>query len=228
MGDILGTKRMLVNTQLFKGINVEELPHLLQCLNAREKKYKKGDIIFLEGHCLSDIGVVLDGSVFIEFCDAWGNNNIIRTIGAGGAFGEEYACGAKLPLVVSVKAATDTSILFLSASRVLRTCTRACECHEKVISNLLYVSVTRSLNLFRRIVHSSPKSIRGRLVSYFSECIKRSGSYSFDIPFNRQQLADYLNADRSALSNELSKMRDEGLLTYKKNHFEIHELPDDF
>ncbi len=224
----LRKKRMLLNTQLFRGVTLEELPLLLQCLNAREKTFKKGEIIFLEGHCMSDIGVVLEGSVFIEFCDAWGNNNIIRTIGAGGAFGEEYACGAKLPLVVSLRAATDTLIMFFSASRVIRTCTRACESHEKVISNLLYVSVSRSLHLFRRIVHSSPKSIRGRLVSYFSECIKRSGSYNFDVPFNRQQLADYLNADRSAMCNELSKMRNEGLISYKKNHFEVHEPLDDF
>lgn len=228
MENDLNTKRLLLNSQLFRGVAMEDLPLLLQCLNAREKTYKKGDIIFLEGHSMSEIGVVLDGSVLIEFCDAWGNNNILRTISAGGAFGEEYVCGANMPLVVSIKAATDTTILLVSAARVLRTCTRACESHEKVISNLLFVSVTRSLNLFRRIVHSSPKSIRGRLVSYLSECIKRSGSYSFDIPFNRQQLADYLNADRSAMCNELSKMSKEGLITYKKSHFEVHKLPDDF
>lgn len=224
----LRTKRMLLNTQLFRGVKIEELSLLLSCLNARTKSYKKGEVIFLEGHCLTEIGVVLEGSVLIEFCDAWGSNNVIRTIGAGGAFGEEYACGAKLPLVVTLKAATDTTIMLLSASRVLRTCQRACESHNTIISNLLYVSVTRSLHLFRRIVHSSPKSIRGRLISYFSECIKRKGSYSFDIPFNRQQLADYLNADRSAMCNELSKMRREGLISYEKNHFDIHELPDDF
>jgi len=218
----------LSSTQLFSGLDENELYSLFKCLHVRERTYSKGDTIISEGSYVSEVGIVLEGVVTIEFCDVWGNNNVVRKIGTGGSFGEEYACGARHPTTVSVKADTDSTVMFISASRIMHPCIKNCGCHQKVTSNLLYVSVSRSLQLLRKIVHSSPKTIRGRLVSYFSECVKVNGSYSFTIPFNRQQLADYLNADRSAMCSELSKMQKEGLISYDKNHIVIKEIPDEF
>lgn len=106
---------------------------------------------------------------------------------------------------------------------VLTTCTNACPFHAKLIQNLLTVCAAKNLQLSQRILHTTPKGIRARLMSYFSECVKRAGQYSFDIPYNRQQLADYLGVDRSAMCSELSRMQREGLLTYHKNHFSVHE-----
>ena len=105
-------------------------------------------------------------------------------------------------------------------------CSHACACHAGLIRNLLTLCAGKNLQLSRRMMHTSPKRIRTRLLSYFSECIKRSGSYAFDIPYNRQQLADYLNVERSALSNELSLMRQDGILRYDKNHFVVSETAD--
>lgn len=218
----------LSSTQLFSGLDEKEIATLLKCLNGRERSYSKGDTIISEGSFVSELGIVLEGVVTIEFCDVWGNNNVVRRIGTGGSFGEEYACGARNPATVSAKADTDAIVMFISASRIMHPCVKNCNCHQKVTSNLLFVSVSRSLNLLRKIVHSSPKTIRSRLVSYFSECVKINGSYAFDIPFNRQQLADYLNADRSAMCNELSKMQKEGLISYDRNHIVIKEMPDEF
>ena len=107
--------------------------------------------------------------------------------------------------------------------KVLTTCTNACPFHAKLIQNLLTVCAAKNLQLSQRILHTTPKGIRARLMSYFSECVKRAGQYSFDIPYNRQQLADYLGVDRSAMCSELSRMQREGLLTYHKNHFSVHE-----
>ena len=98
--------------------------------------------------------------------------------------------------------------------------------HEKLLRNLLTVSMRKNLSLSQRIFCTTPKTVRGRLLTYFSAQAARSGSLQFEIPFNRQQLADYLNLDRSALSKELCKMRDEGLLTFEKNRFALNELPE--
>ena len=97
---------------------------------------------------------------------------------------------------------------------------------EKLLRNLLTVSMRKNLSLSQRIFCTTPKTVRGRLLTYFSAQAARSGSLQFEIPFNRQQLADYLNLDRSALSKELCKMRDEGLLTFEKNRFALNELPE--
>ncbi len=125
--------------------------------------------------------------------------------------------------MVSVLAAGPADVLFLNIGRVLKTCSETCAHHSKLIRNLLTVSAGKNLNLSRRIFHTSSKSIRGRLLSYLSYQAVRCGKKEFEIPFNRQQLADYLSVDRSALSNELGKMQREGLIVFSRNHFELKE-----
>ena len=186
-----------------------------------ERNFKKGDIILAEGEPTDQMGVVLSGMVLIEHCDVWGNRILLGNAAPGAVFAESYACIPGEPLQISVVASEDTSVLFLNVGKVLTTCTNSCEFHTKLVRNLLTVCAGKSLDLSRRILHSTSKSIRGRLMSYFSECIKKTGSYSFEIPYNREQLASYLGVDRSAMSNELSKMKKEGLIQYHKNHFTI-------
>ena len=123
--------------------------------------------------------------------------------------------------MVNVTAACCCRILFLNIRKLIQTCSASCPFHHKMIGNLLSLSAEKNLKLSRRIFHTSPKSIRGRLISYFSQQVRQSGSYQFTIPFNRKQLADYLGVDRSALSNELSKMQKEGILSYEKNTFRM-------
>lgn len=214
-------KITLSDTQLFQGIEEKEIETLLQCLKAEKKEYKKGEIILSEGEPTEFIGIVLKGLVLIESCDIWGNNTILGSAGRGAVFAEAYACIPGEPLLISVAAAEDTSVLFLRVSRVLTTCNSACIFHTKLVKNLLTVSANKNLQLSRRILHTGSKSIRGRLLSYFSECAKKAGQYSFQIPYSRQQLADYLGVDRSALCNELSKMQKDGLIQYEKKYFYI-------
>lgn len=216
----------LSNIQLFRDIEEKDIPSLLQCLNATEKNFKKGDIILMEGEPTEYIGVVLKGLAIIEFSDVWGNNNIIGSAATGAVFAESYACLAGEPLMSTVTASEDTTVLFMNIGRVLTTCSNSCIFHTKLIRNLLTVTAEKNLQISRRILHTSSKSIRGRLLSYFSECIKKNGSYSFEISYNRQQLADYLGVDRSAMSNELSKMQKDGLIQYDKNYFKISEIMD--
>lgn len=212
-------KISLSETQLFRGIEEQEIDSLLQCLAATKREYKKGEVILSEGTITESLGIVLSGMAIISCSDIWGNNSILGDIAPGAVFAEVYACIPGEPLRISVSAAEDTIVLFMNVGRVLSTCTNACPFHTKLVRNLLTVCAYKSLQLSQRILHTSSKSIRGRLMSYFSQCAKSSGSCSFQIPYNRQQLADYLGVDRSAMSNELSKMQKEGLIEYQRNQF---------
>ncbi len=208
----------LSNIQLFNGLKEDEITSLLGCLNAEKRSYKKGEVILSEGSTTENSGIVLSGMVMISCCDIWGNNSILGNAAPGSIFAEVYACIPGQPLLVTVSAAEDTSILFMNVGRILTTCSNACPFHARLARNLLTVCAHKNLQLSQRIQHTSSKSVRGRLMSYFSECAKHFGSNSFLVPYNRQQLADYLNVDRSAMCNELSKMQKDGMIEYERNH----------
>ena len=209
----------LSNTPLFRGVSPEEVEQMLPCLGASERSFGKDEVIFRAGDTVQSMGLVLSGCVRIENDDVWGNRSILDQLEPGQIFAETYACIPGEPLMVNAVAGAPTQVLFLDAARLLRICPDACPHHAKLIRNLLAVSAQKNLTLSRRIFHTSPKTIRGRLLSYLSYQARRQGSYQFSIPFNRQQLADYLGVDRSALSAELGKMQRDGLLTVEKNRF---------
>lgn len=215
----------LTNTTLFRGVSSEDAKAMLGCLGAYEKRYEKGDTIFHAGVCAQSMGMVLSGSVNIEIDDLWGNKTILGHVEAGQLFAETYACIPGEPLMVNVVACEKSEVLFLNAAKLLCSCQNSCAHHTKLIRNLLQISAQKNLSLSRRSLHTSSKSIRGRLLSYLSEQAKQNGSCQFTIPFNRQQLADYLGVDRSAMSNELSKMRSDGLLLYSKSTFSLRQSP---
>jgi len=211
--------QFLSKTVLFRGSTPDNVQSMLHCLGAYSKSFGKGEVIFQAGTCTQVMGLVLTGNVSIENDDVWGNKSLLDSVGPGQVFAETYACLPNEPLMVSAVAVEPSEILFLEAARLLRTCPDACAHHQRLISSLLGIAAQKNLRLSRRIFHTSAKSIRGRLLSYLSFEASRQGSYEFSIPFDRQQLADYLSVDRSALSNELGKMQRDGLLTVKKNHF---------
>ena len=211
----------LSKTILFRGTSPEEVRTMLDCLSAENKQFQRGSVIYHAGDVIHSIGLVLSGSVSIENDDVWGNKSILDKVGPGHVFAETYACVPGEPLMISVVAAEPVEILFLDMSRVLHICSNACDFHSKLIRNLLAISSQKNHNLSRRIFHPSSKSIRGRLLSYLSFQATQHGSRDFEIPFNRQQLADYLSVDRSAMSNELSKMQRDGLLRLERNHFSL-------
>ncbi len=202
----------LTQTSLFSGISQADLSALLSCLAAVERRYSKGAVILAEGEPTQWMGLVLEGRAIISCADVWGKSSILGFAEPGAVFGEAYACVPGEALLISVCAAEETRVLFLNVGKLLTVCGNACPFHARLIRNLLSISAGKNLQLSRRIFHTTPKSIRGRLLSYFSECAKKSGSLTFKLPFNRQQLADYLGVDRSAMSSELSKMQRDGLI----------------
>lgn len=189
-------------------------------LDFRTAAYIKGEIILGAGSVVTDIGLVLSGSVQIAYTDLWGNKSILGITPAGGVFAESYACIPNEPMLVDAVANEDCDVLFISVPKLFTPCP-VCGSQNRLIQNLVMISAGKNLQLSRRSMHTSPKTIRGRLFSYFSQQVSAQGSSKIVIPFNRQQLADYLNLDRSALSKELGKMRNDGLITYNRNTFLI-------
>ena len=210
---------LLAMTPLFSGSKPEEIDTMLGCLAARERRYGKGARIHRMGDVITTVGLVLEGSVRIESVDVWGNVSVLGVKGTGGMFGEAYAAVPGEPLMVDVVAAEDTAVLFLNLGKVLATCPRACPHHSRTSANMTEIIARQSLALSRRILHVAPKTIRGKVLAYLSDVAERAGKREFDIPFDRQQLADYLGVDRSALSAELSRMQKAGLIETRRSHF---------
>ena len=192
---------------------------MLSCLETREERFPKDTFLLRTGDTAESIGLVLSGSVLVVQEDIWGNRNILSKAGPGQTFAAAYACAPGSLLNVSVLAETPVTAMFLNVKRVLNVCPSACEHHSRIIRNLLSDLAGKNLLLNEKLTHIAQRTTRAKLMSYFSAEAQRLGSYEFDIPFSRQQLADYLAVERSGLSLELGKMRSEGLLDFHKSHF---------
>ena len=212
---------LLNKIPLFSGLTENEIRELLNPQNTRKRIFEKGETVLYEGEAVREIGIVLSGRVIIELSDVWGNNSVISGVEKGGAFAEAYACVPDSLMLQHVTAYEKSEILFIDIRALLETDGVNNKAQLKLLKNLLTVCASKNLKLSSRMLNITPKTIRARLMSYLSECVKTSGSYKFEIPYDRRQLADYLGTDRSALSAELSKMQKDGLLKYNKNRFEI-------
>lgn len=210
---------------IFKGIEEDEFNEMLDCLCMRECGYSKGSVIFHAGDIIHEIGVACSGSIHIESTDILGNRSIISNIERGQIFAETYALCAE-PMLVDAVAAEETSVLFINLRKLLSERNHRKTWYPKLLQNLLLMSAQKNMTLSRRILCTTSKTVRGRLLTYLSAQAVNNGSNEFTVPFNRQQMADYLNLDRSALSKELSRMRDEGILVFHKNHFKLIDIND--
>ncbi len=211
----------LESTTLFRDMKEEEISDSLQFFCAKEQDFRKGDCILRAGETTDRIGLVMEGSVTIESDDAWGNRTILSSVGTGHFFAETYALLPTEPMLVTAAASKDCRILFLKIGSLQHLQKSNPPWMMKFISNLLVLSAHKNLALSGRSFHTAPKTIRGRVMSYLNAVSLQKHSRQFTIPFDRQQLADYLNLDRTALSKELGKMKKDGLIDYHKNLFRI-------
>ncbi len=204
--------------QLFSGIEGSERESLLGCLQAVRRRYKKGEMVFSAGDAPA-VGLLTSGAVQVTAEDPMGNRAIIGRMEAGDLFGEAFACAGSEHMPFSVEAAADCDLLLIDVKKILVTCPTACPFHTRLIENLMAILARKNIMLGAKIRHLSRRTTRDKLLSYLSEQAREAGSRSFAIPFNRQELADYLCVDRSAMSAELSKLRTECVLDYEKNEF---------
>ena len=207
------------SSQLFSGISENEFTFMLYCLDTRKESFPKDAFLLRVGDTIESIGLVLSGSILIIQEDIWGNRNIISKAGPGQVFAAAYACAPGSVLDVSVVAETPVTAMFLNVKRILNVCSSACTHHSRIIRNLLGELAEKNLRFSEKLTHVGQRTTRAKLMSYFSAEAQRLGKYEFDIPFSRQQLADYLAVERSGLSLELGKMKKDGLLDFYKSHF---------
>ena len=212
---------ILKQTQLFAGAGEDEIAAMLDCMQAKLCTYKKGGYVVRQGERLDHITVVVEGSLHIQNNDYWGNHSIINTVGVGEVFGEAYIAPGSGAILNDVVAVEDSAVIFFDVRKMLTVCSSGCKFHTLVIQNMFFTISEKNRKLVQKLGHMSKRSTKEKLISFLSEEAKRQNSRSFAIPFNRQQLADFLSVDRSAMSNELCKMRDEGLLTFEKNRFTL-------
>lgn len=210
----------IIKTPILNDITDSEWEQMLELLCVRTDKYAKNTVIFRAGMTVCEIGIVNSGSVNIENIDPWGNKSILGNVSAGGVFAETYAL-CKEPMTVYAVAAENSEIVFLNIDRLLSAENSEYTWYLKLLKNILTVSSQKNLALSSRIFFTGSKTVRGRVSAYFSAIYTKTGRATFQIPFNRQQMADYLGVERSALSKELCKMRDDGLIDFYKNTFII-------
>ena len=213
----------IFNQKLFSGIDSNGLKALTDCFNSEIKTFAKDEFVLSAGNKTSQIGVIISGMVLLVNDDFWGNRTIISEIGKGDIFAESYACADNEPMAVSVLAAEKSELLFFSPQKILSSKSIPHDTQMRFIQNLLKILAEKNILLTKKMEHITKRSSREKLLSYLSSQSQKNGSPSFDIPFNRQQMADYLSLDRSAMSNELCRLRDEGLLSFKKNHFVLKQ-----
>jgi CRP-like cAMP-binding protein len=207
---------------LFAGIDEADVVTMLDCLGAYQKHYAKNNFIFIADTPLSSampVGILLSGRVHLIQDDFWGNRSLIAQVEPGGLLGEAFACGELSRVPVSAMAAEASAILSVDYKRILTLCSSVCVFHSRLISNMIRILAEHNIRLIQKIEHITRRTTREKLRSYLSSQAQQAGTCRFDIPFNRQELADYLGVDRSAMSNELCKMRNEGLLQFDHNHF---------
>lgn len=214
---------VLQKCPLFRGVDPVQLPALLECLGAKTLTADKRQTVLREGEPARFLGVVLEGSVQILQEDYFGNRSILGLAGPGELFGESFACAGTDSLPVSVVAAQESIILLVDCRRVISPCEKACGFHRSILSNLMQVMARKNLAFHQKLQITSRRTTREKLLAYLNAQAKAQGSATFTIPFDRQELADYLGVDRSGLSVEISRLRAEGVLECQKNRFILLE-----
>ncbi len=212
---------ILKKCRLFDGISDEELSSVLSCLGAKVVSFDKKYTILAEGSPATYFGIMLSGTAQIVKVDFNGNRSVIDTLGAGELFGEAFACAEITELPVSVIAEESCEVMLISCRHLLHTCSNACSFHQQLIFNLMKDLATKTLVFHKKIEITSKRSTREKLLTYLSITAKERARRDFDIPFDRQGLADYLEVERSGLSAEISKLRQEGVIDCRKNHFTL-------
>lgn len=209
---------------LFADIDADELEGVLTCLNARIIEYRRNNIIINEGDTITKVYLVYEGECRIVRNDFLGNHSIIATLTAGDLFGESFAACSEHLSKVNIIAASDCQIISLDYNKIITTCPNSCKFHHTVIKNMLKILAERNISLTEKIELLSKRTTRDKLIAYFTNIAKRSSNHKIVLPFNRQELADFLSVDRSSMCRELSKMQNDGIIEINKNTIHLKHV----
>lgn len=214
----------ITKSPLFKGIKKDEIRHILGCLNSYNKTYSKGSYVWHAGDKPKNIGLILDGQVNIIKEDILGNTTVIANINSSNIFGESFAITKAKEYPVSAQVSTDSIILLLEYNRLITLCKKLCPFHKKLIDNLLTITAQKNIKLKNRINCITKKDIRQKVLYFLVDEIEINNKYEVEIPFNREELANYLGVNRSALSRILSELKKEDLIEFNKNMFKVGDI----
>lgn len=212
---------ILKKCTLFENVEEQDLPAMLNCLAARVTAVPRGEFVFLEGEPANDVGILLNGAAQIIKNDYFGNRSIVASIMPGEMFGESFACAEVTELPVSVVASEASEIMLVDCRRIITVCSHSCQFHTRIIHNLLRVMAEKNLAFNRKIEITSKRTTREKLMAYLTSQAQLVGRDSFTIPFDRQELADYLGVERSAMSAEISRMKKDGLIECERSRFKL-------
>lgn len=215
--------KILRNSRLFTGLMDKEILGMVGCMSARVTRHEKGNIIIRKGDMLSWFGLVLSGDIHLIMEDFWGNRAILQMMQPSDIFGAMYACVKTERIDYDAVCVNDVILLEMDGHRAFNVCRTPCSSHNTYIRNLLEVLAEENLRLTHKVAHISQRTTKDKLLSYLSEQAEKAHNNCFEIPLNRQQLADYLSVDRSAMSNELSKLRSAGIIEFNKNKFVLNK-----
>jgi len=213
----------LKTISLFTDIEITDIKSLLTCLSAKTQHFKANTTVFLAGNKAEYVGIVLSGRVQVVKEDFYGNKNIVASVEKGQLFGEAFACADLEILPVSVFSVEDSEIMLIDYKKIITTCSNTCSFHSKLIYNMLTIVANKNIMLSQKIEFISKRTTKEKLLAYLSYEAKKAGSNSFTIQFNRQELADFLSVDRSAMSAELCKLKDSGVIEFAKNKFVLKQ-----
>lgn len=213
--------KILKQSPLFQGVEETDLEAMLSCLGATERKYSKNDVILLAGTRVTSVGILAEGNAQITRDDAEGNRAILSELEKADLFAEAYVAAGSEEIPITVVATTDCRIVWVPFSKIVGTCSNACGFHKTLVQNMMKVIAVKNIWMNEKMRILSCKTTKEKLMTYLSDYSERTGKNKFKIPFSRNELADFLSVDRSAMSRELSRLRDEGYLDYHKNEFEL-------
>lgn len=213
-----------IKSPLFQGMNTCEISSVLQCLNASKKNYSKYSYIWYAGDKADYIGIVISGQVNIIKEDILGNRIIIANLSQPQMFGEAFSISKADVYPVSVQAATDSVVVLLRSEKLTSTCKNLCKFHKTLIDNMLGIIAKKNIKLNNRINCITKKTTKQKLLFYLTTEMQINEKYEVDIPFSREELADYLGVNRSALSRELSSLKKDGIITFNKNSFKLVDI----
>lgn len=216
--------KLLTKVSIFQNIEENQLENLLKCLGASVQEYAKNDILLLTDSKITSVGVILSGNAQIIKEDVLGNRNIMAEASAGEIYGEAFACANVSRSPVTVLTTTGCEVMHIQFNRIVTTCPSSCGFHTTLVKNMLQLIAKKNIFLNNKIDILSKRTTREKLLAYFSMQMQRSGGTKFKIPFSRDELADFLCVNRSALSRELCNMRDEEILDFSKNEFEVFKM----
>ena len=212
---------ILRRCSLFDTIEDQNLIAMLSCLGAKRVSFDKKYTIFAQGSPAKYFGILLSGSAQVIRYDYYGNRSIVSGVMPGELFGESFACAGVPTLPVDIIANEPCEVLLIEGSHVLHTCSNGCDFHRRMIYNLMRGLAAKNIMFHQKLDITAKRTTREKLLSYLAYMEQQTGSDEFEIPFDRQELADYLEVDRSGLSAEIGKLRREGVIDCRKNHFTL-------